>query len=113
VRGNYKERMMKLWLVIVSIMVILTIMPLSACEYLGLDNRQREYEEQMRIYEEYNKRMKEYQEQQEEYQRKVVEAYNEQMTEAYKEYSEGLTDYYKERQKSIEEAIISSANQTK
>jgi hypothetical protein len=112
VSGYYKEEKMKLWPVIVLSMVLLAIMPLSACEYLGLDNRQREYEEQIKIYEEYNKRMKEYREQQQEYQREVIEAYNKQMTEAYKEYSKGLTDYYEERQKSIGEAITGSDNQT-
>jgi hypothetical protein len=112
VSGNYKEGMMKFWQGIIAIMVILAIMPLSSCEYLGLDNRQREYEEQIKIYEEYNKRMKEHRERQQEYQRKVIEAYNKQMTDVYKEYSEGLTDYYEGRQKSIEDAITESDNQT-
>ena len=103
---------MKLWQGVILIIVLLAIMPLSACEYLGWGSQQQVSEEQIKAYEEYNQKLREYQEQQEEYRRKVAEAYQEQLTEAYKEYSEGLTEYYEGRQKSIEEAIVESENQT-
>lgn len=103
---------MKLWPGIVLIMVLAAMMPLSACEYLGWGSQPQLSEEQIKAYQEYNQKLKEYREQQLEYQRRVVEAYNQSLNETYKEYSEGLTDYYEERQKSIEEAITESGNQT-
>jgi hypothetical protein len=87
-------------------------MPLSACEYLGWGGQQQLSEEQIKAYQEYNQKLREYQEQQLEYRRKVAEAYQEQLTEAYKEYGEGLNQYYEDRQKSIEDALKESANQT-
>ncbi len=96
---------MKLWQRILLIIFLLAIMLLSACEYLGWGSQQQVSEEQIKAYQEYNQKLKEYREQQQEYQRKVIEAYNEQLTDAYKEYSEGLNQYYEERQKAIEEAI--------
>ena len=96
---------MKLWQGILLIIFLLAIMPLSACEYLGWGSQQQVSEEQIKAYQEYNQKLKEYREQQQEYQRKVIEAYNEQLTDAYQEYSEGLNQYYEERQKAIEEAV--------
>jgi len=96
---------MKPWQGLILITVLVAIMPLSACEYLGLGGQQQVSEEQIKAYQEYNQRLREYQEQQQEYQRQVIEAYNEQLTEAYKAYSEGLNQYYEDRQKAIEKAI--------
>ena len=97
---------MRLWPVILSILLLVTIMPLSACEYLGLSSPPPVSEEQIKAYEEYNQKIKEYQEQQQEYQRKVIEEYNKQLTDTYKEYGEGLNEYYEGRQKAIEEALL-------
>jgi len=103
---------MKLWQGVISIMVLLAIIPLSGCDYLGRGSQQQAYEEQLKAYQEYNKQLKAYREQQQEYQRKVVEAYNEQLPNVYKEYSEGLNQYYEDRQKTIEEALVQSENIT-
>ena len=96
---------MKFWQAVTLIAVLLAIVPLSACEYLGGGSQQRAYEEQLKAYREYNEKLREYQEQQQEYQRQVAEAYQKQLAETYKTYSEGLNQYYKDRQKSIEDAL--------
>ncbi|MBC8476776.1 MAG: hypothetical protein H8D49_00380 [Dehalococcoidia bacterium] len=103
---------MKLWQGIILIILLLGVIPLSACEYLGLGGTQQLSDEQRKAYEEYNQKLREYEKQRQEYQQKVAEAYQEQLTDVYKEYSEGLTDYYEQRQKSIEDAIIESGNKT-
>ncbi len=97
---------MKRWQGVLLIVFLLAAVPLSGCEYLGWGSQQQVSEEQLKAYQEYNQALKEYREQQQEYQRKVIEAYNQQLTDAYQEYSEGLNEYYEERQKAIEEAII-------
>jgi uncharacterized protein HemX len=112
VRGWNKEVKMKLGQRVILIIMLLAIMPLSACEYLSGESQQKAYEEQLKAYQEYNQKLREYQEQQAEYQREVAEAYQKQLTEAYKVYSEGLNQYYEDRQKSIEKAIAESENQT-
>lgn len=96
---------MKLWQGIISSIMLLAIMPLSACEYMGWGSQQQISEEQIKAYQEYNQRLKEYQEEQQEYRRRVIEAYNKGLTETYEEYSEGLNQYYQETQKALEEAI--------